>query len=240
METLVKDQWDPQAKTMGFGTDEESNQTQTSDDYFLESASRVHYFAEAHALDPQGALLPEYHSNKLLALNKAGHGMHLIPGAFSNYATSDKVRNFVSELKWQHAVIPQSMYIFKQARIGGAVNSHQDSTFLYTTPRQSCLGLWLALDDATLQNGCLWVRPKSHVEPVRRRLTRNVDYFGSEAIEQGSNIPNGDVSTTENDYGNDGNQPSCSFVGWIIARGFRTAMFGTCRGWICPRRVQGW
>ena len=32
----------------------------------------------------------------------------------------------------------------------------QDSTFLFTEPHQTCLGLWLALDDATLENGCLW------------------------------------------------------------------------------------
>lgn len=194
MTTLANEQWDPQAKTIAFRTDEESNKTQASDDYFLESSSRVHYFAEADALNEQGALLPEFQSNKLAALNKAGHGMHMIPGAFHDYATSEKLRNLVSELTWKDPVIPQSMYIFKQARIGGAVNSHQDSTFLYTTPRQSCLGLWLALDDATLENGCLWVRPKSHVESVRRQLKRNEHYFGKNAIEQGSNIPHGDLS----------------------------------------------
>jgi ectoine hydroxylase-related dioxygenase (phytanoyl-CoA dioxygenase family) len=32
---------------------------------------------------------------------------------------------------------------------------HQDSTFLYTDP-PSCVGLWLALEDATRANGCLW------------------------------------------------------------------------------------
>ena len=105
-----------------------------------------------------------------------------------------KYVTLVHELGWIDPVVPQSMYIFKQAKIGGAVNSHQDSTFLYTTPRQSCLGLWLALDDATLQNGCLWVRPKSHREPVRRQFKRNVNYFGAEAIQEGSNVAQGDTS----------------------------------------------
>ena len=45
------------------------------------------------------------------------------------------------------------MYIFKQGKIGGEVTSHQDSTYLFTTPHQTCLGLWLALDDATVENG---------------------------------------------------------------------------------------
>jgi ectoine hydroxylase-related dioxygenase (phytanoyl-CoA dioxygenase family) len=48
---------------------------------------------------------------------------------------------------------------------------------LPTTPVQSCVGLWLALDDATLDNGCLWLRPKSHTEPVRRQYIRNSVHF---------------------------------------------------------------
>ena len=38
---------------------------------------------------------------------------------------------------------------------------HQDGTFLYTEP-QSVTGLWWALEDATLENGCLWAVPGSH------------------------------------------------------------------------------
>lgn len=83
----------------------------------------------------------------------------------------------MTELGWSDPVVPQSMYIFKQPVMGGAVNSHQDSTFLFTTPKQTCLGLWLALDDATLDNGCLWVRPKSHHEAVRRQYKRNHAHF---------------------------------------------------------------
>jgi len=53
------------------------------------------------------------------------------------------------------------------------VHSNQDSTFLCTEPRQSCSGFWLALHDANPLNGCLWVRPKSHQEAVRRQFKRN-------------------------------------------------------------------
>jgi phytanoyl-CoA hydroxylase len=194
MARLAED-WDPAQKTIAFRTDEESNKAQGSDDYFLESADKVHFFAELDALHKEhGSLKDQYQNHKLDALNKAGHGMHMIPGAFHTYTTSPKVKNVVQELGWTDPVVPQSMYIFKQANIGGAVNSHQDSTFLYTEPKQTCLGLWLALDDATLQNGCLWVRPKSHWEPVRRHFQRNPLYFGTDALEQGSNIAHGDLT----------------------------------------------
>lgn len=38
---------------------------------------------------------------------------------------------------------------------------HQDNSFLHTEPR-TCTGLWLALEDATVINGCLWAIPGSH------------------------------------------------------------------------------
>ena len=33
--------------------------------------------------------------------------------------------------------------------------------------------------------GCLWVRPGSHVEPVRRQMARNPEYFGSDSSQEG-------------------------------------------------------
>ena len=52
----------------------------------------------------------------------------------------------------------QSMLIFKQPHVGGEVVPHQDSTFIQTDP-PSCVGVWLALEDATTTNGCLWTLP---------------------------------------------------------------------------------
>jgi ectoine hydroxylase-related dioxygenase (phytanoyl-CoA dioxygenase family) len=37
------------------------------------------------------------------------------------------------------------------------------------------VGLWLALHDAHVGNGCLWARPGSHREPLRRRFVRTAD-----------------------------------------------------------------
>lgn len=203
MESFVTEEWKPSPShpVDSFATDLKSN-VEKRKDYFLDSSDTVHYFAEPQAVrsvkvkdeeEEDGndqkvseqtvqVLREDYENDKLSALNKAGHGLHLRSGsAFETYTHSESVRSLVRELGWQSAVVPQSMYIFKQPRIGGTVHSHQDSTFLFTTPRQSCLGVWLALDDATLENGCLWVRPKSHLEPVRRQFIRNPAYFSKEA-----------------------------------------------------------
>ena len=95
---------------------------------------------------------------------QVGHGLHLADPTFRKYAQSVKVAALARALGWTDPVLPQSMYIFKQPRIGGEVTSHQDSTFLFTEPRQTCLGLWLALEEANLGNGCVWGRPGSHTE----------------------------------------------------------------------------
>jgi len=175
MRELIE-KWDPnQTLSPVFVTDKDQEKQQASSDYFLDSADRIHFFLEKDAVTKDGALRPDM--PKARALNKVGHGLHVVDEVFREYSMSDKVGELVQELGWVSAVLPQSMYIFKQPNIGGEVTSHQDSSFLHTTPRESCLGLWLALDPATLENGCLWARPGSHAEGVRRLFVRNPAHF---------------------------------------------------------------
>ena len=68
------------------------------------------------------------------------------------------------------------MYIFKNPRIGGEVEPHKDSTFLITDPLSVC-GIWVALDAATVDNGCMWGVPGSHKSDpnVYMRKRKNED-----------------------------------------------------------------
>jgi phytanoyl-CoA hydroxylase len=59
----------------------------------------------------------------------------------------------------------QSMLFVKNAGKPGQA-WHQDETFIPTTDA-SLIGVWIALDDATVENGCLWLLPGSHAS---RRL----------------------------------------------------------------------
>lgn len=54
----------------------------------------------------------------------------------------------------------QSMLFVKNAGKPGQA-WHQDETFIPTTDA-SLTGVWIALDEATVDNGCLWVQPGSH------------------------------------------------------------------------------
>ena len=66
------------------------------------------------------------------------------------------------------------MFIFKQPGIGGEVHWHQDATFLHSEP-MTVTGFWIALEDATVDNGCLWVAPGGHRGPLRKRFVRDGD-----------------------------------------------------------------
>jgi ectoine hydroxylase-related dioxygenase (phytanoyl-CoA dioxygenase family) len=77
----------------------------------------------------------------------------------------------------------QSMLFIKASGKPGQA-WHQDEFFIPTRDR-SLTGAWLALDDATVQNGCLWVIPGSHkhgiIWPQHKHDDRRFDCAG-EAI----------------------------------------------------------
>merc|ERR1711976_1003550 len=95
----------------------------------------------------------------------------------------------MKSLKFQDPVVVQSMYIFKQPKIGGEVTSHQDATFLWAEPLKE-VGIWIALEDTTLDNGCLWFQPGSHKKGLlgNFRMVRNPEKAGPSCIFTGEKV----------------------------------------------------
>jgi phytanoyl-CoA hydroxylase len=60
------------------------------------------------------------------------------------------------------------MAMLKPPKVGRKVSIHQDTTFLFGEP-DTLLGFWIPLQDATINNGCLWGIPGSHNGPLYRR-----------------------------------------------------------------------
>lgn len=125
--------------------------------YFLDSAAGTHFFFEEEAFDSEGNLLKPLP----LALNKIGHAMHDMDPTYDAFARQNAFRAICEGLGQKKPIPLQSMYIFKQPHIGGEVVCHQDATYLRTEP-ETCLGLWVAVEDATEENGCLWGIPGGH------------------------------------------------------------------------------
>lgn len=156
---------DFQPETVSIFTTHE--QTRISDDYFLSSGDKVRFFFEENAFRPDGSL----RQDKALSINKIGHALHDLDPLFDRFSRAPALAALATELGMKQPLLLQSMYIFKQPHIGGEVTSHQDSTFLYTDP-PTCLGFWFALEDATLENGCLWALPGGHTLGLKKRFMR--------------------------------------------------------------------
>ena len=167
------EEWDP--ATSANSAFKCAKNVNITNEYFFDSADKIRFFLEPKATNEEGMLKPEI--SKELAVHKVGHALHWLDPVFREYSCSTDVLDLATSLGYKSPVLPQSMYIFKQPRIGDPAVMHQDSTFLHTTPRCSCLGMWLALEDATEENGCLWGKPGSHNGGVRRLFVRNPDYF---------------------------------------------------------------
>lgn len=153
------------------------NMKMYQDRYFIDSGDKVRYFYEKDALDENNQLkVPQE-----ISLNKVGHALHTEVPAFQKISFSERVKEACWQLNMEKPAIPQSMYIYKNPGVGGEVIPHQDGTFLFTDPA-STVGFWIALDDATVQNGCLQFIPGSHKGGVHRRLTRNADKESTEFL----------------------------------------------------------
>ncbi len=163
---LVRE-FDPAGLVSIFSTRE---QTRTSDEYFLESGDKVRFFFEENAFHPDGTL----RQNKEQSINKIGHALHDLDPVFDGFSRTPEIKQLVSDLGIADPLLLQSMYIFKQPRIGGEVSCHHDATFLYTEPLR-LVGLWFALEDATIENGCLWAIPGGHKLGLKSRFVRAED-----------------------------------------------------------------
>ena len=138
------------------------------DDYFLTSGDKVRFFFEEDAFSSTGELTKPKHR----AINKIGHYLHELSPQFRKATFTPLHREIARAIGFRDPRVLQSMIICKQPEIGGRVPPHQDSTFLYTNP-PSAVGFWIALEDATMDNGCLSFAKGSHRRaPVKSRFIR--------------------------------------------------------------------
>ena len=107
-----------------------------------------------------------------VTLAKIGHALHDLDPVFAPFSRPPVFAELLADVGMSEPLLLQSMYLCKAARSGGEVGSHQDATFLWTDP-VTVTGLWVALEDATVENGCLWALPGGHrTVPLAQRFRR--------------------------------------------------------------------
>ncbi len=163
--------FDPADASAVFST---TDREQLRDEYFLTSGDKIRFFFEEGAFDDAGDLTAPFDQ----VLNKVGHAMHDLDPVFSEFSRLPALAQVAAEVGFTDPRLLQSMYIFKPPRIGGEVVWHTDHPFLWTDP-QTVTGFWVALEDATVDNGCLWVLPGRHRLPPKERFRRNPEGTGT-------------------------------------------------------------
>jgi ectoine hydroxylase-related dioxygenase (phytanoyl-CoA dioxygenase family) len=163
----IVEQFDPDSTRAVFST---QDQSKTRDDYFLNSDDKIRCFFEEDAFANNGQLKQA----KSLSINKIGHVLHVLEPEFKTFSHNPTITQLAFDLGLIKPQIHQSMYIFKQPKIGGVIRWHQDASYFYTDPI-SVITFWFAVEDATIHNGCLQVLASNETYPLIEQFKRYTD-----------------------------------------------------------------
>jgi len=128
------------------------------------------------------------------------HQPHYISPVMERYVKHPKICGMLSQItaahlpNWDGSVkCMQSMLFVKPPGFQGQA-WHQDEIYIPTRDR-SLIGAWIAIDDATIENGCLWILPGSHKMGYLypQRAHNNADEFDfapeSHGFDESKEIP---------------------------------------------------
>ncbi len=71
------------------------------------------------------------------------------------------------QLLGEDMILDFDMLINKAPHTNQPTPWHQDAAYWIDMPDKRALSIWFAIDEATLDNGCMWYTPKSHKLPLR-------------------------------------------------------------------------
>jgi phytanoyl-CoA hydroxylase len=103
---------------------------------------------------------PEDTDDDILRRYLCIHFPHKMSEIMLKYLSTPKMVETLVEIIGPNVKCMQSMLFIKASGKPGQA-WHQDEDFIPTRDR-SLTGGWIALDDATIENGCLWIIPGSH------------------------------------------------------------------------------
>ena len=105
------------------------------------------------------------------------HFPHKISSIIQDYVLHSKIASILTRIISPNVKCMQSMLFVKGPGKPGQ-SWHQDEYYIPTRDR-SLTGVWIAVDEAEIDNGCLWVVPGSHKDmPVKRRIPYTGDQYG--------------------------------------------------------------
>lgn len=92
------------------------------------------------------------------------HMLHRVDAVSERFLLHPRILDVLEALIGPDVLCLQTMLFYNPPGLGGQ-GWHQDAYYITTYP-DTLIGAWLALDRADEENGCLWIVPGSHHEPI--------------------------------------------------------------------------
>ncbi|WP_248897855.1 phytanoyl-CoA dioxygenase family protein [Haloplanus halobius] len=116
-----------------------------------------------------------------------GVGLAREDDVFADLAHHEDILAVIEQLQGPNIDLLRSAAMLKPPQVGSEKKFHQDAAYYPIQPRDH-VTVWIALDEATTDNGCMRVVPGAHTDGL----------IGHEAIEYDT-----DITITEREYGLD-------------------------------------
>jgi len=108
---------------------------------------------------------------------------------FRSIAYSPEMLKVVGELLGEEPEMFQEMALFKPPGIGREKPWHQDHAYFNIPEGTKVVGVWIALDDATVENGCMIFRPGGHKDgPLPHFNRRDWQICDADALAWNGNV----------------------------------------------------
>lgn len=95
-----------------------------------------------------------------------------VDNGFLDIAHHDTILDMVAQILGENIALWNSSFFAKPARVGSTTPWHQDGEYWPMRPLATCT-VWIAVDDATRENGCLRIIPGSHRDQRLRQHQTN-------------------------------------------------------------------
>ncbi len=131
----------------------------------------------------EGMLPVEVNESEVDILKKyvAIHFPHKISSVIHNYLSHQKIVSVLTKIISPNVKCMQSMLFVKGPGKAGQ-SWHQDEFYIPTRDR-SLTGVWIAIDDAEIENGCLWIIPGRPGYMMRRVENHSDEYADVDTID---------------------------------------------------------
>ncbi len=128
------------------------------EDWRGDAAREVGILHEREVLASLGRITPSNETVGSMANIAASESL------FRDHAADPDLIRMVSDLIGEPVRLFSDRIVLKPPRLGSEKPFHQDNAYFHVLPEDAFITCWCALDDATLENGCLHYFPGSHTK----------------------------------------------------------------------------